>query len=115
MQVATDVMYRYEDVMYASMLDEYDEPLGPGRLSIVLREYSIIKRTPKGTWIYTGNRRFVLNEGRKRFALPTKELAMESFLARKRRQLSIHRHAVARAEKAIALATKTDYLTLIGA
>jgi hypothetical protein len=63
--------------------------------------YKILKETPKGCWIMdrwsdgedlASNvkfKKFVLNSGKKRFAHETRREAIESFLARKRRQYEI--------------------------
>jgi hypothetical protein len=101
--------YRYEDVQYAAPLDEFDNPQGPGRLAVELREYQVVKRTPKGVWLSLyGDRRFVLNSATRRFACPTKAEAQESFLARKKRQISIHQGSIKRAERAMAIVTKGE-------
>ena len=54
-------------------------------------EYPVIKTTPCGAWIELalGERRFVNFQARKRYACPTKADAIESFRARKRRQMAI--------------------------
>lgn len=60
---------------------------------IYLEEFRVYKNTPKGYWIKTypllPKLTFVLDIGRKRYAYPTLELAKESFLARKTRQIII--------------------------
>lgn len=58
---------------------------------IYLGEYKVIKVTPKGVWIKEcyDKDRFILRSSVKRFACPTKELAMVSFVKRKERQLVI--------------------------
>lgn len=66
---------------------------------VLLERYPIVRRTPKGAWIELApgydhlnikpELKFVLNDARKRFAHETLDGAKESFLARKRRQLSI--------------------------
>ncbi len=93
--------YRFEDVVYAPMLSEYDEWVGPGRLVVVLRRYRVVKVTPCGVWLDIG--RFVKTAARKRFACPTEAEARESFLARKQRQLSILQAQASRVERAIAM------------
>lgn len=103
----TDELLRYEDVVYAAAMDEWDRSTGPGTLEVKLRRYPILKRTPKGAWIDTGlgllQPRFVLLEARKRFACPTEPEAMESFIQRKRQQLRILKTKVARVETALRL------------
>ena len=102
MQIETDVWYRYEDVTYAAPLNEYDEPVGPGETRVHLREFTVLKHTPKGVQLDVyGQRKFVLKDATKRYACPTKEEASDSFLARKRRQLAILKSQQDRVERAI--------------
>lgn len=85
-----EVYYRYEDFQM-SHLNEWGEPCGGASHEIKLREFDVIKHTPKGVWIYVGwGKRFVLASATKQFACPTKEAAMVSFIARKRRQKGIY-------------------------
>lgn len=70
-----DTMYRYS--------------VGPGG-NPWLHRCEVLKRTPRGKWISDfGKRRFVLNEGRKRFAWETPELALESLRIRLARRIGI--------------------------
>ena len=65
-------------------------------------KYDVKKTTPKGVWIYAGlDKKFVLLSARKKFAHPTKEEALDSFIARKKRQMSIVRYQFTRAEIAL--------------
>lgn len=108
-----EVWYRYDDVRYAALLDEYERPCGPGVLEVKLREYKVIRHTPKGVWLAfsfgplsafsSAERRFVLNDARKRFACPTIEEAKQSFIARKTRQARIHHARAKQAEDSIKL------------
>lgn len=60
------------------------------RVYIDFTMWHVEKRTPKGVWIHYGlDKKFVLLYGRKRFAYPTKEEALESLIARKKRQIRI--------------------------
>ena len=59
---------------------------------VYLYSYRILRETPKGYWVDLGyDEKWVPSEGKKRWAYPTKELAWESFVARKRRHASILR------------------------
>lgn len=60
-------------------------------MSLHLETFEVLKYTQRGVWLdyYGGGKKFVLNEARKRFACPTKEEALESFRARKKRQIKI--------------------------
>jgi hypothetical protein len=93
----SDTYYRYEDRRYASAYD------GPSTLRVELRTFALIRRTPCGAWLDLGygDRRWVADRARKRFACPTEPEARASFLARKRRQLSIYRARARQAEQAI--------------
>lgn len=83
-----DVWFRYEQRTYGS-LDEF-EIIVSTRHELELMEFKVAKVTPKGVWLerYLGNR-FVRASGRRRFAHPTKEAALESFRQRKLSQISI--------------------------
>ncbi len=96
--------YRFEDVVYAASLDEFDNPTGPGRLEVVSRRYRVVKTTPCGVWLDIG--RFVKTSGRKRYACPTEAEALVSFQARKQRQLYILRAQASRVERALAIAAR---------
>jgi hypothetical protein len=99
-----EVWFRVEDRRFAS-LDEFEDAL-PGRVYVELYEYEVISHTPKGVWVYDyyGHPKFVLRAARKRWACPTKEEAIQSFLARKERQIKILRNQLSQATTAIQLA-----------
>jgi len=57
-------------------------------------EYKVVKETQCGYWIvpckYAYDKpKFVLKVARKRYAYPTKELALESYIKRKKHQIAI--------------------------
>lgn len=89
----TEYWYRYEDHRTAPPLDEWDQPVGRGEVHIGQLRYEVLRHTPKGVWIryvtMFNDERFVLRDARKRFACPTVEEAQISFMARKKKQLSI--------------------------
>ena len=69
-----EIVYRYVD----------------GSDIIFLEKYGIKKRTPKGFWIdYYGTDKFVLGNPQfgKRWAYEDKEIALNSYIVRKRRQI----------------------------
>jgi hypothetical protein len=82
------VLYRYDYITTTSnsaILDLHTVDLS-------LHIYNIIKMTPKGKWIKYHNkkgRKFVLNNTRKKFACETTEEALNSFIARKQKQIMI--------------------------
>lgn len=95
----SEVWYRYEDRWSSN---------GDGEVEIHLRKFEVIKHTPKGVWLdldsWRKEKRFVLCEGRKRFALPTKQEARVSFLARKRAEIGHLKTRLRRAELALSMA-----------
>jgi hypothetical protein len=86
----SDTYYRYDDVRYAGGVDEYGNTIrGDGRTDIVLREYAVLKETPKGVWIDAYGRKFIRTNALKHWACWSKEAALHSFIARKEKQLRI--------------------------
>ena len=101
--------YRFEEIHYAPSLDEFDNPVGEGHTDVCKIELDVIKKTPCGVWLDLGfgsGSRWVSCTSHKRYACPTEAEAMESFLARKRRQITILQSQIKRAERAIAVAGK---------
>ena len=86
--------YRHEEIYTAPPVDEWERSIGEGGVIIHLRKFRVKHHTPKGVWLdLYGDRevqRFVLKDARKRYACPTLEEAQVSFLARKKRQLTIY-------------------------
>lgn len=105
-----DVWYRYNDIHYAAPLDEWEQPVGPGRSDVSCQEYRIVKVTPKGVWVeyavFAGDRRFVLVGARKQYAWPTKILALRSYIARKKRHRHVLVHQLARVETMMGIADR---------
>lgn len=101
----TPVWFRVTEAWYAAPVDEFERSVGPSRLELHVDEYPVLKETPKGVWLSLGlgDSRFVRHSARKQFASPTKELAFESFVARKRRQVSILSARLNGAEQALKL------------
>lgn len=96
MTMVGDTWYRYEDVCYEG-----------GSVQVELRAYRVARETPKGAWLEQwpgGSLRFALRECKKRFACATREQALESFVARKRRQIKIYEARASRARRALSMA-----------
>ena len=110
MEDGAEVWYRYENRRYAPSPDEFGYSAGRGEHIIHLREYRVVKHTPKGVWLeqHFGGRRFVLSGSTKQFACPTVEAAKVSFIARKTRQARIYRSRMDDAEEAIRLVKKAS-------
>lgn len=87
-----DMLFRYEEVHVFE-----------GIVEVKLRQYAVIKRTPKGCRVSLGYGvyRLVLDSARKRFAHETVEAARESFVARKRRQIRIYEARIQSARDAM--------------
>lgn len=102
--------FRFEEVLcgtgYTDVCGEYVSTGSYVRLQ--LREYQVIRRTPKGVRIddYRGSEhgRFISSEWNKQWACPTVEEARRSFIARKRRQARILEARLRQARAAMQLA-----------
>lgn len=91
-------LYRYQETHWVN-----------DRLSLALHRFPIRKLTPCGVQIDVwGRRRFVNLGSHKRYACPTEAEAMESFKARKQRQVGILRYRLAEAEAALRLERDGD-------
>lgn len=101
-----DTWYRLEDHLYSAGVDEFDNPLGPPQLQVNINKFTVAKVTPKGVWLDRGwmGKRFVLSGTRRKYACPTLELALESFLARKQRQARIYQARADSAREAMEIA-----------
>lgn len=97
---ATSLVHQPRPVYYRVHEQLYTE----SRLMLVETTFVVLRYTPKGAWIDEyGTPRFILTSARKRYACPTKEEALASYHARKRRQVEILRHQLKRAEAALTL------------
>lgn len=105
MNMSTDTfLYRYVTVRYAPYVDEFDNPVGSGRVVVELNYYRVTKYTKCGAWIMVdGSKKFVNLNAKKKFALPSKLLAADSFIARKKAQVRILKHKIDEAEKSLKL------------
>src|SRR5689334_1803181 len=80
----------------------YDSIQTTDGISVWLQKYQVTKQTPKGVWIdIYGTERFILKNARKHYACETIELAKESFIARKNRQIRILKHQLRNAQLAL--------------
>ncbi len=96
--------YRYQERVFANFPDDFESSRWPSTVRLQLQEFEVAKVTPKGVRLENG--RFVLLEARKRFACPTKEEALKSYVARKRRQQGILNSQLYQVARGIALAEK---------
>lgn len=104
-------LYRCNQFLQATGYDELRDASTGAVVRVALHAYKVVKTTTHGTWIEIGfgTRRWVSNSSRKRFAYPTKILAINGFRKRKQRQISILSAQLRQAEEALNLKVK-DYL-----
>jgi hypothetical protein len=74
-------------------------------MRLYLDSYPIIKHTPCGCWIDIGcdRKKFINLDARRKWAHASLEDAMKSFSARKKRQVTILRHQLLKAEASLFL------------
>lgn len=105
--------YRYE-ARETSSVDEFGDVIVPNP-RVYLHTYNLHKETPKGYWIgfghycpdrLRGNSIWVSKTARKRYAYPTKEEALLSFIRRKEKQVKILKYQAWSAEIALNEAKK---------
>lgn len=96
-------LYRFEDHTYAARIDPYDDSdgnwytVGP---YLELEAILIRSKTPKGFTIHATNAlgwRFISMEAHKKYACPSVEEALVSYIARKKRQHAIYEAKAKRA------------------
>ena len=103
--------YRYEAVEYA-VHDHDGELVSPSfpNPTVELREFDLLKETPKGYWIgdkrlYFANfKKWVSKTSRKRFAYPTKEEALTNFIKRNEMRIGILEHQIIFCKMALSIA-----------
>lgn len=101
--------YRYR----TSITSHYDSGFDKYTLcspTVELSEFKLMKETPKGYWIGyswdTEPYKWVSKTSRKRFAYPTKEEALKSFIIRTQRSIQIMKERQYTAELALSVAQK---------
>lgn len=98
----SEIYYRYDGCVVS--VGGFSD-LVTTRYELYCQEFHVTSRTPRGVWISNyGVKRFVLSGAKKRFACPTKLEAIESFIARKRRQIPILTKQLRNAEEALKVA-----------
>ena len=95
------VLWRCEAKRYSYCVDPDRDVYGVTDPKLEMWWFTIDRATPKGAWVCN---RFVLLTATKRWACPTEEEALESFMARKRKQIRILSIQLARAQADLALA-----------
>lgn len=105
MENSNEAWYRFEDFLTASFGDSYSS----SSVRVRLVKFDVVKKTPKGVWIGFGTSkvRFCRLDSRRKYACPSVEEAKESFLNRKRTQISIYKNRIKMAEAALSLVQKS--------
>ena len=98
-------LYRYTNYLASAGVDEWGNSLG-SRQALYCIPYTIIKETKCGYWVMDGRKRFVYKDARKKFACLDKLTALESFIARKKRQIKILKAQINSVHEALYLAKK---------
>lgn len=101
--------YRYEESQHAD-INDFGEAGSSIRVNVKLITLNLHKETPQGFWIGYGyadegqlrsTSTWVSKTGKKRYAYPTKKLALQSFFKRKKQQVRILKNQLRRAEIAL--------------
>ncbi len=84
----------------------YAQEFCGGGVYLELECFRVIRHTPKGVQLDLGyaSERFVLRSATKRYACPTKTEALESFIAKKRRQIRFLSAELKRTERILDVA-----------
>lgn len=100
-----DVLYRCEAKRYSYIIDADLDLYGVTSPTLETNWHRVERRTPCGAWIDIGcgSLRFVRLTARKKWACETKEEAIESFRARKKRQIRILARQLAKAKDDLSL------------
>lgn len=100
-----EYFYRYYNQNCSNGVDQFDNPYPGHTVTIGVLRFPVIRYTPKGVWLETFNgNRFVLLTAYKKFACPTKEEALQSFISRKNREYTLYRNRMEDIERALELA-----------
>ena len=108
-----EYLYRYTNMQFGSEDSRFCE------IKLILSKYRVIKTTRCGKWITSSDyltyadqyvdKKFVNMEAKKRFACPTEKEALQSFIARKNRQISILSHQLDVAKRAREIAEEKEH------
>ena len=104
------LLYRYDDIVMMTTV------------KTLLRQFTVLRETPKGYWVNEGYnqycpeineqyKKWVSKTSIKRLCYPTKEEAFKSFLARKKRQLLILKGQIRMVEIACKLKDEKDEIS----
>ncbi|MHC2552431.1 hypothetical protein [Bradyrhizobium elkanii] len=103
-----DVLWRCEAKRYSVVIDPDADRYGVTPPRLEMTWWLVDHRTPKGAWVCG---KFVLLTATKKWACETEEQALESFKARKRKQIGILTAQLAYAQRQLAL-TEPNHVEL---
>jgi hypothetical protein len=103
MPEADDVWWRCEVRRHAHWDYDYEHVTGYS-CAVHWAQYHVVRATPKGVWVrqvggYGGGEQFVLGKAIRQLCVPTRELAQQDEIARRKRHRAGASHRLALAEK----------------
>lgn len=109
------VLYRYREGQVGEIYDTCPKEAAKA-MRLYLDSYPVIKSTPCGCWIDLGwgRKKFVNLNAQRKWAHESLDDAMQSFVARKNRQVLILRHQLVKAEAALCLQAKDSQRLRMG-
>lgn len=92
----------------------YDIDYGEREIYVVCRRFKLLRETPKGYWITIDStyfyswKKWISKDSRKRYAYPTKEEALNSFIIRKKKQIKHCERDMRNAKTALSIAEQME-------
>lgn len=110
-----EVLYRYRE-MQMDEIHSDDVRAATKSMRLYRDSFPVIKHTKCGCWIDLGyeRKKFINLDARKKWAHPSLEEAMKSFVARKKQQIVILRHQLLKAEAAVYLKAEDAHSLRMG-
>jgi hypothetical protein len=110
-----DILYRYREVQMDEIHSD-DVRAASKAMRLYLDSYPVLKHTRCGCWIALGYgmKKFINLDARRKWAHESPEDAMKSFVARKKRQITILRHQLLKAEAAVFLKAEDAHSLRMG-
>jgi hypothetical protein len=103
-QAKAEILYRYREAQMDEIHSD-DVRAASKAMRLYLDSYPVLKHTRCGCWIALGygRKKFINLDARRKWAHKSLEDAMKSFAARKKRQVTILRHQLLKAEASLLL------------
>lgn len=103
-------VYRYQanlSMYWQPVAEDFEDQPSGVRVGLELLTFKVIRATPCGLWIsYYGKDKFISMRARKQFAAATKVEALDSYIARKNRHISILKSQLSNARIGLKLANR---------